>query len=175
MTPEAVRIVSELREQFYSRFEEAMKTPVTLSNRNSSTNHAIATWLDQHQQLNYLCVYAHTAPDNLVPKRPFILRASINRGAIPVPAVKPKKGAPGMNQTWQFNLTALPEELLDFVPWTVSLIQSSKGNPVLAAQEPPSLLTFKLSNGQLLNDAWTRNAWQCLEELSFPPKLLERC
>ncbi len=175
MTPEAIRIVSELREAFYSRFEVGMKTSVTLSNRNSSTNHAIATWLDQRQQLNYLYVYAHSAPDTLIPTRQFILRVSINKGAIPIPAVRQKKGTQGMNQAWQFNLTVLPEELLEFVPWTVSLIQSCKRNSVSAAQEPPSLLTFKLSNGLLLNDAWTRNAWQCLEELSFPDKLLEHC
>jgi len=29
----------------------------------------------------YVCVYAHTVPDALVPERPFILRMAVNKGA----------------------------------------------------------------------------------------------
>lgn len=81
MTPEAIRIITQLRREFYTLFAAAMDMPVSITNGNSSSgNPPIASWIDGRKRLNYLRIYVYTAPDELIPERPFILRLSVNKG-----------------------------------------------------------------------------------------------
>ncbi len=159
MTPEAKRIISELRHDFYSLFSAAMKVPVRVTGNSSVGDFSIASWIDQRHRLNYLRVYAYTAPDELIPKRPFILRLAINKGVGRVMTTRQVQECRGVNHGWDFELTVLPEEILDFLPWIVSLVKAyEKGSPSLV-QEPPHPFDFKVPNVGLLNDAWTQKAW----------------
>lgn len=161
MTPEAIRIISQLRREFYSLFAAAMKIPVSITNGNScASNPSMASWMDNRQRLNYVCIYAHTAPDNLVPERPFILRVATNKGAGMLLAARRGKDCRGLNQSWHFELTLLPEEILDFLPWIVNLVKSHDKGSASFVQEPPHPFNFKTSNELLFHAVWTQQAWQ---------------
>lgn len=161
MTPEAIRIITQLRKEFYSLFAKTMKTPVNITNGSSSTgNPPMVFWVDDRQRLNYLRVYVHTAPDELLPERPFILRVSVNRGGGIVTTPKWKKGCRGLNQDWYFELTLLPEEILDFLPWVVNAVESHAQESTSWVQESPHALCCQISNERLLNEAWTQKAYQ---------------
>lgn len=159
MTPETIRIVSQLRREFYSLFAGDMKLPVCITNGNPSmANPPMAYWIDDNQRLNYMRIYVYTAPDELIPERPFILRVSINKGGGIVTAAKWRKDCQGLNQDWYFELTLLPEEMLDFLPWVVSLVESNDQGSDSFLEEPPHPVDFRMSNQTLLNDIWTQKA-----------------
>ncbi len=162
MTPEAIRTVSQLRQEFYDRFAAKMNVPVKITTRNSSTgNLPMASWIDDRQRMNYLCIYVHTAPDELLPERPFILRVSINKGAGIIQSRLWGRDCRGINQSWHFDLTLLPEEILDFCSWIVRLIKFHRQGGVLDVPEPPHPFDFKMSTSNLLvNEAWTQKARQ---------------
>ncbi|MGH8001057.1 MAG: hypothetical protein ACREPR_16925 [Brasilonema sp.] len=161
MTPETIRVVSQLRGEFYTLFAAEMKVPVNITKDNSSASHrSMAFWIDDRQQLNYLLVYAHTAPDESVPKRPFLLRVAVNKGAGIVATSRWRKDCRGLNQSWHFELTLLPEEILDFLPWIVSLVKSHNQCSALFVKTPPHPFHFQMSHALLLDDAWTQKAWQ---------------
>jgi len=169
MTPSAIRLVSQLRHEFYSLFATAMDAPVHVMTGNSyASNLATASWLDRQQRLNYLYLYAHTAPDELVPERPLVLRVSVNKGAGIGAVSKRGKGCKGMNQSWTFELTALPEEVLDFLPWIVSLIKSYDNSSASVVSEPPHPLDFKISNALLFHNVQTHSAGNCLAKPVMP-------
>lgn len=159
MTPEAIRIVDALRCEFYSLFAMAMKVPVRITGNSYSTNFPTASWLDLRQKLNYLSVYAYTAPDHLIPQRPFILRLAINKGAGRFMKGKWGKECCGFNQGWQFELTLLPEEIIDFLPWIVSLVKAQENSSPSLVQVPPHPFRLKVSNWLLTQDTWTEKAW----------------
>jgi len=162
MTPEAIRTVSQLRQEFYDQFATKMNVPVKITTRNPSTgNLPMASWIDERQRMNYLCVYVHTAPDKLLPERPFILRVSVNKGAGIIKSRLWGRDCRGINQSWHFDLTLLPEEILDFCHWMVSLIKSHRQGCVLVVPEPPHPFDLKLSNNKMfINEAWTQKARQ---------------
>ncbi len=161
MTPEAIRIISQIRSEFYSGFASAMNMAVSITTSHPSTgNPPIAFWLDDRQQFNYLRVYAYKAPDELLPERPFILRLSVNKGGGIATAAKWRRGCRGLNQGWHFELTLLPEEMMDFLPWLVRLVKYQPSDYASFLSEPPHpfhLTTAKLSS---LKEAWTQKAWQ---------------
>jgi len=161
MTPAAASIVSELRGRFYSHFAAAMPQAVTVVNaKQGAAGTSVAAWVDMHQQLNYLYVYACVAPDPFLPERPLILRVSINKGT-ELPTLSPlKRGSRALNQDWFFDLTLLPEEVLAFVPWVIGVIQSQAGDAD-AAMDPPHPLTFRVSSPRSFLNAWTQSAWDC--------------
>ncbi|HEY9796830.1 MAG TPA: hypothetical protein V6D30_14405 [Leptolyngbyaceae cyanobacterium] len=174
MTPEAIRIVSQLRREFYSLFAGAMEVPVCITNGNPSMgNLPMASWIDDRQRLNYVRIYVYTAPDELIPERPFILRISVNKGGGMVTAVKWRKDCQGINQAWHFELTLLPEEILDFLPWIVSLVKSYDQGCASFGQEPPHPFDLKMANKLLLNDVWTQKARQFAHSLVSQPPLRE--
>lgn len=161
MTPETIRIVSQLRREFYALFAEAMDLPVCITNGNPSmANPPMASWIDSQRRLNYMRIFVHTAPDELIPERPFIIRVSVNKGGGIITAAKWRKDCQGLNQDWHFELTLLPGEILDFLPWIVSLVEAYDQGSDSFDQEPPHALDFKTSNNLLPNDAWTRTARQ---------------
>ncbi len=161
MTPEAIRIVGQLRREFYSRFAAAMEVPVTITQGSSSTgNPPMASWIDDRLRLNYLRIYVYTAPDELIPERPFILRLSLNKGGGVAASTKWRRDHRGLNHDWHFELTLLPEEILDFLPWLVNLVKSHDQGSASFVQEPPHPFDGKPSNELLSNEAWTEKARQ---------------
>ena len=161
MTPEAISIVVQLRGEFYTLLAAKSQVPVNISRDNHSTSYrSMASWIDNRQQLNYLLVYPYIAPDTLVPKRPFILKIAINRGAGSMVNAKWRKNCRGVNQSWHFELTLLPEEILDFLPWVVSLIESQDNDSALERETPPHPLKLPRPEVDLGQNAWTQKAWQ---------------
>lgn len=163
MTPEAISLVTKLRSEFYSLFAAAMNLPVKITGQSHSTNFPIACWLNSQQQLNYLGVYAHSAPDALFPLRPLLLRVAVNQGAGPVRLIRPGLKFRDLNQTWQFELTALPEEIMDFNPWIVSLIEVHDQVASAAVKAPPHPLEFISPVASSFNHAWTERAWKRID------------
>lgn len=160
MTPEVKRIISELRHKFYLLFAAAMTVPVRITGTSYSSNSPIASWIDNNQRLNYINIYAYTAPDEIIPERPFLVRVAINKSAGIVTMVRQGQGYQGLNQEWDFVLTVMPEEIIDFLPWIVSLVKAQdKGLPTLV-HAPPHPIDLKESNMLLSNDLWTQAAWQ---------------
>lgn len=160
MTPETVQMVSNLRREFYTSFATAMNVPVKISGSSYNRSSSIASWVDEHEYLNYVSIYAHTAPDSLLAERPFILRVAINKGAGGITFFKRDQPHQGMNQGWHFELTVLPEELLDFLPWIVSLVKAktkTKGSP-LSLQEPPYPVKLNTASALLSTEAWSQEA-----------------
>lgn len=177
MTPEAIRTVAQLRHEFYSLFVTQMKIPVRITKYNSSASQRMASWINDKQQLNYMLVYAHTAPDESVPKRPLILRVALNKGAGVVASSRWRKDCRGLNQSWHFELTLLPEEILDFLPWTVNLVKSYSQCSPLFVSTPPHPFNSPMSHALLLHDAWTQKAWQHHADISsavLEPMMLSR-
>jgi hypothetical protein len=159
VTPEAKHIITELRREFYSLFSAAMKTPVKVSGTSYSSNSPIASWMDRRQRLNYVNVYAYTAPDETIPLRPFILRLAINKSACSAMMSTRGQECRGMNLLWNFELTVLPREILDFLPWIVSLVEAhDKSSPTLLLSPPHPFELEEPATG-LCNQAWTEKAW----------------
>jgi hypothetical protein len=168
MTPEAKHIVSELRREFYSLFAAAMKTPVNISSTSYSSNSPIASWIDDSQKLNYVNIYAYTAPDEFNPLRPFILRLAINKSALQFMMRKKWQQYPGLNLLWNFELTLLPKETLDFLPWIVSLVEAHNQVAPLLLQSPPHPFESKVPDVGLCNNAWTIEASSLLTKMMQP-------
>jgi len=166
MTPETVRLVSQLRDDFYAQFSTAMIVPVNLIRDNSSAStRLLAFWLDESCKLNYALVYAHCSPDDLMPQRPLILRVSLNIGATPSQTFKSSQGCQGLNQDWCFQLTLLPDEILDFSDWMVQLTESNgRLFDTLTKMSPHPLEPEKLREFSL--NIWTQQARK---------KLIEQC
>lgn len=137
-----------------------MHVPVRISGSSYNSISLIASWTDRNQYLNYVSIYAHTAPDELQPQRPFILRLGINKGAGDIPSVYKDRSCRGLNKKWFFELTILPEEILDFLPWVVSLVEANTKDLLASVQEPPYPITFNSSNISCATEAWTQKAKQ---------------
>jgi hypothetical protein len=143
MTPETVRTIAQIRQEFYALFTETMDTPVTVVNRNSySSNFSIAFWFDGHQRLNYLCIFAYTAPDQLIPDRPLTLRLVMNTGGDALVITRYKKGNQELNRNWRFQLILLPEEVLSLLPWIVNLIRFYDADSVASLPQSPAEFDF---------------------------------
>lgn len=166
MTPSTIRLISQLRQEFYTLFSSAMEGAVHITSGNSSTsNPSLALWLDNRQCLNYLYLYAYTAPDDLIPERPFVLRLAINKNVGTPTLVGPGRGSRGLNRNWHFELTLLPREIMDFLPWIVDLVQSYDSNSAFLIPNPPYPLHFKTSPASLFHNAQTYGAGNELAHL----------
>lgn len=163
MTPEIIRSIAKLRHDFYTSFAEAMEEPVTISGSSYSSLASIASWVDANQRLNYITIYAYLAPDALAVDRPFILRFSINKGAGPVTLPRQGKGCQGFNQQWTFELTVLPEELLDFLPWIVDLVQAQNQGLGSFSEHPPHPINPDFLVSLKAPHLWTLAAEQLVE------------
>jgi hypothetical protein len=168
MNPESIRLVTQLRHEFYSLFAAAMKVPVDVTKGNSSSNIARASWADARQQLNYICVYAHMAPDEFVPDRPLILRLSVNKGGVFTTPARMSRSSQGMNRRWHFELTLMPDEVLDFLPWVVKLVQSYEKGSVAVLSDPPHPLNFADSDVGSFHNAYTQRASNRLSKQLLP-------
>jgi len=160
MTPEAIRTVGDIRQEFYNRLAPALGVPVHITKGSSYLgNTPKMTWTDCYQKLNYICIYAHIAPDDLVPDRPLILRLGMNQGL----GLEPAKGQPHKRlqgqQLLKFELTLLPDEVLRFAPWVADVLHSYEtGSDV--ALEPPCQLNSDTLADLVAYGAWTYEAAQ---------------
>jgi hypothetical protein len=100
-------------------------------------------WIDSRQCLNYLCIFTHLAPDELIPERPLVLRVVVNKSGDLAALTRQKKGNQELNQKWHFELILLPEEILEFLPWIISLIKSYDTNSTKSLLHPPRPLVCK--------------------------------
>ena len=162
MTPETIRIISNLRQEFYSLFVAEMGVPVKISGSSYNSSSLVASWTDDSQHLNYVNIYAYTAPDALQSERPFILRLTINRGAGEISVARKGPSCRGLNRKWYFELTVLPEEILEFLPWVVNLVKA-KGL-ISGVEEPPHPVTFNITSRSLATEAWTQQAKRRMEQ-----------
>ncbi len=156
MTPEAIRTVTDIRQEFYTLLGHSLGVPVHITKGSSYLgNTPKMSWTDNFQKLNYICVYAHTAPDELVPDRPLILRLGINQGL----GLEPVKGKrhllPKGQKLLKFELTLLPDEVLQFVPWVADILNSYQTGFDMEL-EPPCQL-----NSDTLADLLAYGAWTC--------------
>ena len=159
MTPEAIRRISQLRQEFYDLFASAMKVPVSVTSRSSyAGNVSMVSWLDCWQRLNYICVYAYTAPDKLVPERPFILRLSVNKGGDASVVLRQGRGIQTFNRGQHFELTTLPDEILDFLPWIVSLVKSYEEKFPSLPSAPPHPFNLSAVDMTQPDSMWTQAA-----------------
>lgn len=174
MTPEAIRTLSQLRQEFYLLFAAAMEVPVRITNQNSQTSHlSVASWVDNQQRLNYMCIFAHTAPDRLIPERPFTIRIAVNTGGDTVAIARQKQGMQELNRNWHFELTLLPDEVLDFLPWVISMIKSYNQDFVALLPEPPHPLNWQPSPAARFHNANTQKATDRLSrKVYLQPELM---
>jgi hypothetical protein len=159
MTPATIRTISDLRSKFYALFIAAMGVPVKISGNSYNSTSLIASWIDETQRLNYVTLYACLAPDELHTQRPFILRLAVNRGAGAIATTRRGTPCRGLNQEWHFELTVLPEEVLDFLPWLIGLIDAKTRSLLATLPEPPHPITFNESDA---SEAWTQKAKQAV-------------
>lgn len=157
MTPESIRLIGQLRSEFYTLFAAAMSVPVKISGSSYNSSSYIASWIDDRDKLNYVNIYACAAPDRLITDRPFILRIAVNQGAGQIGATQ-SRSCSKLNQTWRFELTVLPEEILDFLPWIVSLVKAKAQGESSFTQEPPHVLSANAPNLLFAEKVWTQQA-----------------
>jgi hypothetical protein len=176
MTPEIIKTISKLRSDFYTSFAAAMEEPVRVSGNSYNSLACIASWVDQNHRLNYLTIYAYLSPDELATERPFILRLSINKGAGMIPLPRQGKMCQGANQEWWFEMTVLPEELLDFVPWVVDLVEAKASGQRFFTQHPPHPINPDYFVSLKSAHFWTKGAEQLMEahKCVEPPVFLEQ-
>ncbi|MBE9077208.1 hypothetical protein IQ241_07855 [Romeria aff. gracilis LEGE 07310] len=175
MTPEAIRQLSQIRDEFNTLFSAAIGLPVSITKGSShSSNAAKIAWEDRHHRQNYICLYACIAPDELLPDRPLILRLGVNKGLGVEAARRGKKSQQTSQKPLRFELTLLPDEVLKVVPWVISLLQSyDQGSSLDIA--PPCRLNFDTLDQLVRQGAWTQraacrtqaHASQALENVDF--------
>ncbi|NER80685.1 MAG: hypothetical protein F6K42_14160 [Leptolyngbya sp. SIO1D8] len=169
MTPEAIRIISQIRHEFHASLAEGIGVPVNITKGTSySSNFPKISWTDSDQRLNYVYVYAHVAPDTLIPDRPLILRVGVNKGLGLEPAKRVQKKQKTSQKLLQFELTLLPDEIFDFVPWLISLLRFYAADPAKVIS-PPCTLNPDTLDELILQGAWTPKAKQCFAQQATAP------
>lgn len=161
MTPAIIQKLFQIRREFFTALSAALSNeiglPVNVIQGSSSTGSpSRASWTDNQQRLNYVCLYAHMAPDALVSARPFILRIGVNKG-LGLEITKYGRGSQRFNQGLQFELTLLPEETFDVLPWLISVLKADDECST-AIPSLPRLLNGDTAKAVLSQGAWTHSA-----------------
>lgn len=160
MTPTTIRELANLRQEFYALFAEEINASVTINKGNAySASPSRVSWVDCYKRPNYIYIYAHTAPDDLMPERPLVLRLGVNKGS-EVEYMGRREGSSLHHlhpKVLRFDLTLLPNELLDFVPWLTYLLNREGRNSVDMLM-PPHPLNCTTLDEIKQHGAWTRNA-----------------
>ena len=158
MTPQATRILAQLRQDFYTSFAQQLEIPTNIIKGNAhSSSPSRTSWIDGHDRLNYLYIYAHTAPDTLTSERPLVLRLGVNKGLGIDFSSRRRDASSSLFRVLRFDLTLLPEEILDFVPWVVSLLTDEDQSRFFLTKPPYPLDCHTLDEFRQ-HGAWTRNA-----------------
>jgi len=164
MLPESAQQVSKLRAEFYRSFADALATPVNISREKSyASTLPRVTWTDEQNRLNYLCMYAYSAPDVLLPDRPLVLRVGVNLGAELSTGSSPGRGSRRYNWTCQFYLTLLSPELPAALPWVIKALGQPYGLDLGAMPELPYTLESKAVAGQV-DSLWTPSALRQMKQ-----------
>ncbi|PSN12217.1 hypothetical protein C7293_21125 [filamentous cyanobacterium CCT1] len=169
MLPESAQQVSKLRAQFYRSFADALDASASISNINISREKSYSStlprvsWTDDQGRSNYLCMYAHSAPDVLLPDRPTILRIGVNLGAELAMGASSERGRRRYNWSCQFYLTLLSTELSAALPWIVKALGQPCGLDLAALPELPYTLEHKEVAAQV-DSLWTRLALQQVQQ-----------
>ncbi|WP_017299200.1 hypothetical protein [Nodosilinea nodulosa] len=161
MLPDSAQQVSKLRAQFYRSFADTLETSANISREKSyASTLPRVSWTDEQGRLNYLCMYAHSAPDVLLPDRPLVLRIGVNSGAELAVGSSPGRGSRRYNWTCQFYLTLLSDELPAALPWIVQALGQPQGLDLGALEGLP--YTLEGAAGPV-NSLWSRLALQQME------------
>ncbi len=168
MTPEAANILNALREDFYDLFQAKMKLPVKISKGKSlifnPSMAPVTSWVDTFNRVNCLAIYAHSAPDQLIPHRPLILRIAVNQWPnTSSQASKKNHKDPQFNRDWAWELSLLPEQIMAFAPWLASWIEADSRSTELLQRPPHALEFFPHPKTQSAHIAWTQTAWEAME------------
>lgn len=167
--PEASRLTTWCRRQFASRLAGALGQPSW-----ASIQRPAAYWLDHRDCLNHARVTVYRTPCCQDPRAPLILRIAVNLHAVDHPgrvvrrmAWRPPLGdwdSFVLGAGWSFELSALPEEILDFVPWVAFLAWAHEGGATRFLKAPHPC-HFWGGEDDLLQCryAWTRAAWAAAE------------
>ncbi|WOD37697.1 hypothetical protein [Nodosilinea sp. E11] len=163
MTPEVTQQVSRLRSEFYAQFADAQNTAVTINKEKSyASTPPKVSWTDTQQRLNYLCIYAYSAPDVLVPDRPLVLRIGVNLGAEVLAGVSRGKGIRRYNQACQFYLTLLPDEAMALMPWVLDALNRDAKPQLTTLPLPYHKLVPELG-GSVAPSFWTHTAQRAVK------------
>ncbi|PSR17629.1 hypothetical protein C8255_11540 [filamentous cyanobacterium CCP3] len=106
-------------------------------------------------------MYAHSAPDVLLPDRPTILRVGVNLGAELAMGASSERGRRRYNWSCQFYLTLVSTELSAALPWIVKALGQPCGLDLEALPELPYTLESKAPQ---VNSLWTRLALQQVQQ-----------
>ena len=158
MTPNSIKELAKIRHEFYSLLAIAIDMPVSITKGNShSCNPSKISWRDCHRRYNYIYIYAHIAPDKLLIDRPFIIRVGINKGLGIGTSTSRKEMQGDSQEVLRFDLTLLPDELIHFIPWVISLLKAyDKGHNISIPSPCP--LNVSTLDEILRYGAWTQNA-----------------
>jgi len=160
MSPETIRSVAHIRQEFYRQFAELIAVPVNINQeKNYGSTLSKVSWLDEQNHSNYVCIYAHIAPDTLFPDRPLILRLAVNNGMEYMSTHQASRVQTRIAKKVRVNVTLLPEEVLDFLPWVASLFTASASDSRYDEQVtlPPYPLSVEGAGG-LCQQVWTSKA-----------------
>jgi len=126
MTQKQNALLANSGVEFYCLFAAAMNVPESLVYRIVIP---YSSWVDDRQRLNYVNIYAYTAPDEFFPKRPFLLRVAINKSAGRVTMLKQGQECQGFNGHG-FRVNRITRGNLRFSSLIVSLVKADdKGSP----------------------------------------------
>jgi hypothetical protein len=169
MLPDSAQQVSKLRTQFYRSFADALDISVNITREKSyASTLPRVSWTDQQGRLNYLCMYAHSAPDVLMPDRPLVLRIGVNLGAELFMGSGPGRGSRRYNWTCQFYLTLLAAELPAALPWILQALEQPHGLDLGSLTGLPYTLEGRAAAGQA-KSLWSRQALQQVQSLRSVP------
>lgn len=164
MLPESAQQVSKLRAQFYRSFADSLDVSANISREKSySSTLPRVSWTDDQGRLNYMCMYAHSAPDVLLPDRPMVLRVGVNLGAELSTGASSERGRRRYNWTCQFYLTLIPTELSAALPWIIQALAQPYGLDLEALPKLPYTLESNAAAGQI-NSLWTHLALQQMQQ-----------
>jgi hypothetical protein len=156
--------IAYLRQDFFASFLANMTMPAGVN-----LHPPMVCWLDPNGHINHLRVHAYMQPHAGMPDRPLIPRLYVNHYALDNPEriarrmgwqLSPKKF--DEQPRWGFELSLLPSELADFVPWVVSLAQAHALYKSSMVAVPPHKCHFwKDRNSNILDCcyAWSAAAW----------------
>lgn len=161
MLPDSAQQVSKLRAQFYRSFADSLGVPANISREKSyASTLPRVSWTDDQGRLNYLCMYAHSAPDVLLPDRPLVLRIGVNLGAELAMGSSPGRGSRRYNWTCQFYLTLLSAELPAALPWILQALAQPHGLDLDSLEGLP----YSQATGGQANFLWSRQALQQMQQ-----------
>ena len=128
-------------------------------------------WLDHDDGFNHARVLTISGPKSCCLEAPLILRVSINSLAFNYERAVCRRlswpTTPGDGQEsprWRYELSLLPEQLVDFVPWTAALAEAQAYQDESMLIAPPHPCHFWMRTGLKCDYAWTGAAWEVMEE-----------